>query len=84
MAVPNEGYGAFRQYLWRHFKVDLKAAGMFNKTQLRAAADAIDNHWEDGLAKVKSDLEIALGVSLTAAQAKTVAKAWMLWKAGTY
>jgi hypothetical protein len=62
-------------------KEELKAlAALPNKTQLVAAFQVIETFWETNKAAVKADIDTALGVTTSAALARKIGLAWLLWK----
>jgi hypothetical protein len=83
--INNDDYGQMRRSVYRagQGKEELKAlAGLPNKTELRAAFQVFENFWTNNAAQLKSDLETALGRSITNALARKIGRAWLEWKLG--
>jgi hypothetical protein len=84
MAVLTDtDYGAIRHsvYTAGQGKEELKALGNLpTKAQLKAAFQVLEDFWSDNAAQVKTDLETALGFSITGALAKKIGLAWLIWK----
>jgi hypothetical protein len=82
-ALTNEDYGQMRRSVYRtgQGKEELKAlAGLPSESELRAAFQVIENFWTNNAAQVKSDVEAALGRSITNALARKIHLAWLIWK----
>ena len=45
-----------------------------------AVLQAIEDKWETDKVALKADMDVAAGVTMTNAQAKTLGRAWLLWK----
>jgi hypothetical protein len=84
MAVlTNDDYGQMRRSVYRagQGKEELKAlAGLPNETELRAAFQVIENFWSNNATQVKSDVEAALGRTITNSLARKIHLAWLIWK----
>ena len=65
-------------------KEELKAqfATLPSKSQFKNAFQVIESLWSDNAATVKSDVETALGGSVTGALAKKIGRAYLEWKMG--
>lgn len=71
----------FRQLL--HEDLDLLIAdNCSDKTELKAAFQAVEDFWEDNRAALKSKIDIAMGRTISNALAKKIGKYWLKYKWG--
>lgn len=86
MAVlTNDDYGQIRESLYKASfgKEELKALpNLPSEAQLKAAFQAIEDFWANNAATLKTNMETALGRSITAALARKIGRAWLEWKTG--
>jgi succinylarginine dihydrolase len=86
MAVlGNDDYGQIRESLYKagFGKEELKALpNLPNEAQLKAAFQVMEDLWTNNAATVKTNIETALGRSITAALARKIGRAWLEWKTG--
>ena len=85
MALTLDDYGQLRQKLYRNSsgKTELKALpNLPTKTQLMAAFSVLDNIWENNRAAIKTQIDTAIGQTLTNSLAKEIGKVWLGWKFG--
>jgi hypothetical protein len=62
-------------------KEELKARpSLPNEGQLLAAFQACEDFWENNRATLKAAIDTALGFTTTAALARKLALAWLIWK----
>jgi hypothetical protein len=81
--LTNQDYGKIRDIIYRlgWGKEELKALSRLpNKSELKAAFQAIEDSWVANEAGMKSDLDTALSQTTTNAFAKKFAKAWAAWR----
>ena len=64
-------------------KEELKALpNLPNEAQLKAAFQAIEDFWTNNAATLKTNMETALGRTITATLARKIGRAWLEWKTG--
>lgn len=83
--LTSEDYTELRKIIYRQGvgKEELKALPYLpNKNQLKAVFQEIEDYWENTQATLKSDMDTAMGQTITNALAKKFGKAWMKWKRG--
>ena len=73
----------FRQQLHNN-DLDLLFAEspVLTKAELKAAFQAIEDFWEDNRVSLKSDIDSAIGRSISNTLAKKLGKYWLQWKWG--
>lgn len=79
----NTDYGRLRDLLYRagFGKEELKAlASLPNESQILAGFQVFEDFWTNNAAQVKSNLEAALGRSITNTLARKFGRAWLEWK----
>ncbi|MGE3175931.1 MAG: hypothetical protein AB7O32_00560 [Vicinamibacterales bacterium] len=83
--MTNTDYGTIRRTLYRGAgKLALKALPTLpSGAQLLAAFQAIETRFEVARPTLKNDIDSALGITTTAAQARWVLVAWLTWKIRT-
>jgi hypothetical protein len=82
MAVlTNDDYGKLRRALYRagFGKEELKAlvGGLPDESHLLAAFQVLEDLWSNNAAQVKTNMEAALGISISNALAKKIGRAWL-------
>lgn len=86
MAVlTNSDYTELRKAVYRlgFGKEELKALPYLpNKSQLKAVFQEIEDYWENNQVTLKSDMDAAMGQTMTNPLAKKFGKVWMKWKKG--
>lgn len=81
--ITDQDAGEILRNLYRQGvgKEELKAlANLPSKTQFKAACQEIEDFWTGGEAQLKTDVEAALGTSITNALAKKFRRAFFMWK----
>lgn len=81
--LTNDDYRELRRtvYRWGDGKDELKARpNLPSETELRGAFQAIEDWWSDNQASLKAAIDAAIGFTTSAALARKIGKAWLIWK----